>query len=162
MECFICTESNPEPIHLGCACRSDSGFAHVECMAKFIRSSGVFRRECQICKQKFTGRMLHYLNSYFTGEGELETNIQDLAQKLLTHKIPITRPPVNDQTCFRVSTKYLTLSIGARKPKNVNEEHFFEVALIDMNDRVVISSIKEFNMHEVIDHIQKILCKESF
>jgi hypothetical protein len=162
MECFICTESTPEPIHLGCACRSDSGFAHIDCMAKFIRSSGVFRRECQICKKKLTGRMLHYLNSYFTGDGELVCSIQELVQKLISHKIPIIRLPVNDQTCFRISTKYVTLSIAARKPKNVNEEHFFEVALIDTNDRVVNSSIKEFNMPKLIDHIQNILCKESF
>ena len=62
------------------------------------------------CKQRLTGRMLHYLNSYFTGEGEL-------VKELLINKIPIIKLPINDQICFRIYTKYLTLSILACKPK---------------------------------------------
>ena len=116
MECFICTESNPKPIHLGCACRSDLGFAHVECMAKFIKISQHFSRKCPTCKQKLTSQMLHYLNAYFTGQGDLVCNIQELAEQLLVYKIPIIRLPINDQICFRVSllsSNYLALSILA-------------------------------------------------
>jgi hypothetical protein len=163
MECFICTESNPKPIHLGCACRSDLGFAHVECMAKFIRISQHFSRKCPTCKQKLTSEMLHYLNGYFTGEGDLVYNIQKLAEQLVTYKIPIIRFPVNDQKCFRVllsNTNYLALSILACKPNNVNQEHFFQTLLIDKNDLLVMSSIKTFNKvdtNELIYYIQNIM-----
>ena len=44
MECFICTESNPEIIDLGCC----SSFAHVDCMAKFIRISGFLEENVQL------------------------------------------------------------------------------------------------------------------
>lgn len=158
MECFICTESNPEPIHLGCACRS--GFAHIECMAKFIRTSQRFSRKCRTCNQRLTGRMLHFLNAYFSGEGELVCNIQELAEKLRAHNVPIIRPPINDQTCFRVSlsnSKHIALSIAACKPNNVYQDHFFTALFIDTNDRVVATSVKTFrnvDTLELINYIQ--------
>jgi hypothetical protein len=58
--CFICLESDPPPIQSGCACRSDGGLAHVECLiAKAVaqqphRGNEVWW-ECQTCKQDFTG-----------------------------------------------------------------------------------------------------------
>jgi hypothetical protein len=153
MECFICTESNPEIIHLGCC----SSFAHVDCMAKFIRISGFFRRECPTCKQKLTGRMLHYLNGYFTGEGELVCNIQELVKELLIHKIPIIKLPINDQICFRIYTKHLVLSILACKPKNTDEDYFFETSFIDINEHILMSSIKQFSKNKIYDLIDYIL-----
>jgi hypothetical protein len=30
--CIICLDSDPPPIQSGCACRSDSGLAHVDCL----------------------------------------------------------------------------------------------------------------------------------
>jgi hypothetical protein len=132
-------------------------------MAKFIRISQHFSRKCPICKQKLTSEMLHYLNAYFTGQGDLVCNIQELAQQLLVHKIPIIRFPINDQTSFRVSllnNNYLALSILACKSNNVNEEYFFQTLLIDKNDRIVMSSIKTFNKvdtNELIYYIQNIM-----
>ena len=58
--CIICLDSDPPPIQSGCACRSDGGLAHVECLvAKAVaqqphRGNEVWR-ECQTCTQEFTG-----------------------------------------------------------------------------------------------------------
>ena len=160
MECFICTESHPEPIPLGCACRS--GFAHIECMAKFIRASQRFSRKCSTCNERLSGRMLHGLNAYFTGEGERVCNIQELAEMLHAEKVPIITLPINDQTCFRVSLSngnYKALSIAACKPNDVNQEHFFQALLVDMNDRVLTSSSKMFRKEdapELLNYIRNI------
>ncbi len=60
--CIICLDSSPPPIQSGCACRSDSGLAHVDCLiAKAVsqqahRGSKVWW-ECQTCSQRFTGPM---------------------------------------------------------------------------------------------------------
>lgn len=119
---------------------------------KVYKNIWFFRRECPTCKQRLTGRMLHYLNAYFTGEGEL-------VKELLIHKIPIIKLPINDQICFRIYTKYLTLSILACKPNNVGEDHFFQTAFIDINDHIVMSSIKQFSknkIYDLIDYIQNI------
>jgi hypothetical protein len=60
--CIICLDSDPPPIQSGCACRSDSGLAHVECLIEKAvaqqehRGNGVWR-ECQTCERRFTGAM---------------------------------------------------------------------------------------------------------
>ncbi len=60
--CIICYASVPPPIQSGCACRSDSGLAHVDCLiAKAVsqqahRGSKVWWK-CQTCEQRFTGAM---------------------------------------------------------------------------------------------------------
>ena len=67
--CIICLESDtsPPPIQSesGCACRNcrgDSGLAHIACLVRAAasqqaqRGSGVWR-ECQTCKQGYTGAM---------------------------------------------------------------------------------------------------------
>lgn len=160
MECFICTERNPEPIHLGCACRSDSGFAHVDCVAKFRRASPMMGRRCPTCAQNMTGRMLHHLNAYFTGEGELVCHIQALAEQLIAHNIPIVRRPILDQTCLRVplpNGPHPALSVAACKPCDGTQEHFFRAMLVDANDRVVISSGTTFvttDMPALLAYIQ--------
>ncbi len=83
--CFICLDSDPPPIQSGCACREDGGLAHVDCLAKVAISRccaqaapaagapsascgagapaselshrGDAWRQCQTCKQAFTGAM---------------------------------------------------------------------------------------------------------
>ena len=62
MECIICYESEPKPIRLGCACRDDGGFAHVDCIAQMAATQYVLIGmkswlQCQTCKQHFTGAM---------------------------------------------------------------------------------------------------------
>ena len=58
--CIICLDSDPPPIQSGCACRSDTGLAHVECLIEKAvaqqehRGNGVWR-ECQTCGRRFTG-----------------------------------------------------------------------------------------------------------
>jgi tetratricopeptide (TPR) repeat protein len=60
--CIFCLDSDPPPIQSGCACRSDTGLAHVGCLIEKAvaqqphRSNAVWW-ECQTCGQKFTGPM---------------------------------------------------------------------------------------------------------
>jgi hypothetical protein len=58
----ICLDSHPPPIPSGCACRSDSGLAHVDCLIEKAVSQQAHRGtkvrwECQTCEQKFTAAM---------------------------------------------------------------------------------------------------------
>jgi hypothetical protein len=58
--CFICLESDPPPVRSGCACRSDSGRAHLACLIKYAVTKHAERGikpwvSCQICKHAFTG-----------------------------------------------------------------------------------------------------------
>ncbi len=60
--CIICYASVPPPIQSGCACRSDSGLAHVDCLIAKAVSQQAHRGgkvwwECQTCEQRFTGPM---------------------------------------------------------------------------------------------------------
>ena len=59
--CFICLDTSPPPVQCGCACRGDSGLAHVGCLVQAAES-----REangggkggwwaCRTCKNNFTG-----------------------------------------------------------------------------------------------------------
>jgi hypothetical protein len=60
--CIICLDTSPPPIQSGCACRSDSGLAHIACLVRAAasqqaqRGNGVWR-QCQTCKQDYTGAM---------------------------------------------------------------------------------------------------------
>ena len=60
--CIICLDASPSPIQSGCACRGDSGLAHVDCLVQLAasqqehRGTGVWQ-QCQTCKQDFTGAM---------------------------------------------------------------------------------------------------------
>ena len=60
--CTICLDSDPPPIQSGCACRSDSGLAHLECLVEKAVVQQAHRGdkvwwECQTCGQDFTGAM---------------------------------------------------------------------------------------------------------
>ena len=60
--CIVCLDSDPLPIQSGCACRSDTGLAHVGCLIEKAvaqqrhRGNAVWR-ECQTCEQQFTRAM---------------------------------------------------------------------------------------------------------
>jgi hypothetical protein len=60
--CIICLETSPSPIQSGCACRGDSGLAHIACLVRAAasqqaqRGNGVWQK-CQTCKQRYTGAM---------------------------------------------------------------------------------------------------------
>jgi tetratricopeptide (TPR) repeat protein len=60
--CIICLDTSPPPIQSGCACRGDSGLAHIACLVQAAasqqarRGNGVWR-QCQTCKQDYTGAM---------------------------------------------------------------------------------------------------------
>jgi tetratricopeptide (TPR) repeat protein len=61
-QCFICLDSNPPPIPSGCACRGNTGLAHVGCKIDSAVAQQPHRGyaawwECQTCKQEFTGPM---------------------------------------------------------------------------------------------------------
>ena len=60
--CIICLDSDPPPIQSGCACRSDTGLAHLGCLIEKAVSQQAHRGfevwwECQTCGQDFTGAM---------------------------------------------------------------------------------------------------------
>lgn len=60
--CIICLDTTPQPIQSGCACRSDGGLAHIECRVQAAASQQAqlghnVWRQCQSCKQDFTGVM---------------------------------------------------------------------------------------------------------
>jgi hypothetical protein len=60
--CIICLDTSPPPIQSGCACRGDSGLAHIACLVRAATSQQAQRgsdvwRECQTCKQRYTGAM---------------------------------------------------------------------------------------------------------
>ena len=60
--CIICLDTSPPPIQSGCACRGDGGLAHIDCLVQLAASQQAHRglevwRECQTCKQAFTGAM---------------------------------------------------------------------------------------------------------
>ena len=60
--CIICLDTSPPPIRSGCACRGDSGLAHIACLVRAPASQQAQRgsdawRQCQTCKQDYTGAM---------------------------------------------------------------------------------------------------------
>jgi hypothetical protein len=60
--CFICLDSDPPPIQSGCACRSDTGLAHIGCLVEKAAAQQAHLDikvwwECQTCGQDFTGSM---------------------------------------------------------------------------------------------------------
>jgi tetratricopeptide (TPR) repeat protein len=60
--CIVCLDSDPPPIQSGCACRSDTGLAHVGCLIEKAVAQQPHRGtkvwwECQTCGQYFTGAM---------------------------------------------------------------------------------------------------------
>ena len=62
-ECVICLGSDPPPIQSGCACRSDTGLAHVSCLIENALIQQAHRgydvwSKCQTCEHRFTRAML--------------------------------------------------------------------------------------------------------
>ncbi len=58
--CIICLDTSPPPIQSGCACRGDSGLAHIACLVRAAASQQAQRgsdvwRQCQTCNQDYTG-----------------------------------------------------------------------------------------------------------
>ncbi len=60
--CFVCLETSPPPIQMGCACRGDAGLAHIGCLVQAAESRAAQGSNagwwgCRTCKQDFTGAM---------------------------------------------------------------------------------------------------------
>ena len=59
MQCYICMQADPPPTRMGCACRSDSGFAHVACLvtkATYLEDARAFAwHRCETCDYDYTG-----------------------------------------------------------------------------------------------------------
>jgi tetratricopeptide (TPR) repeat protein len=60
--CIICLDTSPPPIQSGCACRGDSGLAHIACLVRAAASQQAPRgnggwQQCQTCNQRYTGAM---------------------------------------------------------------------------------------------------------
>ena len=61
--CIVCLDSDPPPIQSGCACRSDTGLAHVGCLIEKAVAQQPHRGnavwwECQTCGQQLTGAIV--------------------------------------------------------------------------------------------------------
>jgi hypothetical protein len=78
-ECIICLESDATPIRSGCACRSDSGLAQ-----RRDRGTKVWR-ECEVCKQPFTGAMRTGLAEAWWARGSPRRTIWPLLAKAMGH-----------------------------------------------------------------------------
>ncbi len=142
-ECFICLDSDNEaPIHLGCACRSDSGVAHVACMARLARARGSWR-ECPTCRRPLTGRMLHMLCGYPTMSGEAVCNIHEALRFLVRSGIVVVRHPTNDQTSFRIALHAKDFSeISVASKLNASG---LQVALVDRAGKLATGSVRDFD-----------------
>lgn len=59
MQCYICLQSDPAPTRTGCACRSDAGMAHAECLVKKATylegAQAVTWHRCETCRHEYTG-----------------------------------------------------------------------------------------------------------
>jgi hypothetical protein len=60
--CIFCLDSDPPPIQSGCACRSNTGLAHVGCLiekavAQLQHRGNAVWWKCQTCGHHFTGAM---------------------------------------------------------------------------------------------------------
>ena len=158
-ECFICWDSDKKAalIHLGCACRSDSGAAHVECMARLARSRGTWR-ECPTCRRPLSGRMMHMLCGYPTMTGEAVCNIHEALCFLVGSGIVVVRAPTNDQTSFRIalhSSGYSELSIAAKI-----DGSGYQVALFDTAAKIAMESVRDFHKADLpmlLLHVRAIL-----
>jgi hypothetical protein len=186
MACFICLDgptgpsdpngpsagptSGPEPpsgpsglngiMKLGCACRSDNGLAHIECMARFALANGRGEwRTCRTCRKPLTGPMLHILNARAAGScdsAEAVCGIHEIA-----HELPVASAALNGRTCLRVTlppgSAYRALSVAARRDEG---GLYYETVLIDESDKVVHSSSKRFGADEaplLIRHARSLL-----
>ena len=59
MQCYICMQADPPTTRMGCACRSDSGFAHVACLvtkATYLEDARALAwHRCETCDHDYTG-----------------------------------------------------------------------------------------------------------
>lgn len=145
-ECLVCMDSGPEElVRLGCACIDV--VAHVSCMVRLARVNTASWRECRTCKRKLSGRMLHMLCGHPTVTGEAVCRIHELLRLAYANDVPVARPPVNDQTCFRVPLPahgaHSAISIAARR-----EGSGYEAVLLDQTGQIVKGSARSFDMAE--------------
>lgn len=153
-ECFICMDNGLEPLlRLGCACIGV--VAHVSCMVRLARVNTASWRECRTCKRRLSGRMLHMLCGHSTETGEAVCRIHELLRLAYAHDVPVARPPVNDQACFRVPLPahgaHSAISIAARR-----EDSVYEAVLLDQTGRIVKGSARSFDMteaRELLSHV---------
>lgn len=88
MECVICIDSDPPPIQSGCACRGVAGLAHPACRARAAAAQEGTRgfdawRECQTCRQPFTGTMARELAEAWCAHTSAlaETSVERIAAR---------------------------------------------------------------------------------
>ena len=67
--CIICLDTSPPPIQSGCACRGDSGLAHIACLGVRAAASQQAQRGNGVWKQCQTSR-LYYTGAMQTGLAE--------------------------------------------------------------------------------------------
>jgi hypothetical protein len=144
-------------VRLGCACRSDNGLAHVECMARLARAIGRGEwRTCRTCRAPLTGPMLHLLNARAAGSCESIEAVCGIHE--IARELAVAPAALNDRTCFRVPmppySSYRAVSVAAR----IDEGGlYYETILIDESDKVVHSSSRRFGAteaHLLIHHVR--------
>jgi len=148
-------------VRLGCACRSDNGLAHVECMARFARAIGRGEwRTCRTCRAPLTGPMLHLLNARAAGSCESIEAVCGIHE--IARELAVAPAALKGRTCFRVPmprySAYRAVSVAAR----IDEGGlYYETVLIDDSDKVLHSSSRRFAATEaplLIRHVRS-LCE---
>jgi hypothetical protein len=108
--CFVCLESEPAPTRTGCACRGDSGLAHVECLALAAAARpGVGAWDtCATCTQPYTGATLMALARAWLSRAE-----DDEAFLAAAHMVSVLGRQGHYAEAERAS-RALRLAVGAR------------------------------------------------
>jgi hypothetical protein len=146
-------------MRLGCACRSDNGLAHVECMARLARANGRGEwRTCRTCMTPLSGPMLHLLNGRAAGSCDSIESVCGIHE--IARELAVASATLNGRTCFRVpmppSSAYRALSVAARTDE---AGLYYETVLIDERDGVVHSSSTRFGAAEaplLIRHVRSL------
>ena len=99
-----------------------------------------------------------------TETGEAVCSIHELLRLAYAHGVPVARPPVNDQTCFRVAlpahSAHSAMSIAARR-----DASGYEAVLLDQTGSVVKGSARGFDVaetRELLCHVTALLRSEPY
>jgi hypothetical protein len=125
--CTVCLDTSPPPIQSGCACRGDSGLAHITCLVRAATSQQAQRgsdvwRECQTCKQYYTGAMRAGLGEAWRSRvaGQAAESAERLkAESNLAHSLVHQGKYVEAEPMFRRLHEVEMRVLGAEHPNTL-------------------------------------------
>ncbi len=125
--CIISLDTRPPPIQSGCACRGDSGLAHIACLVQAAASQQAQRgsdawQHCQTCKQYYTGAMQTGLaeawRSWVAGQAA-ESTTWLVAESNLGWRLVHQGKAVEVEPMFRSPHEVLMRVHGAEHPNTL-------------------------------------------